>query len=765
MTHTLRTLAHALEGRYALQQEIGSGGMAVVFAASDLRHGRRVAIKVIREDLAEGEGLDRFLREIGVTARLNHPHILPLLDSGEVARMPYYVMPFIEGETLRHRLDRERRLAVGDALDIAADIADALAYAHAQDVLHRDVKPENIMFSGRHALVADFGIAKAMQLAAGDENVTQSGHIVGTPAYMSPEQSAGDETIDARSDVYSLGVVMYEMLTGETPFSGPSSRSVFARRLTEDVPALRTLQPEIPPIVDHVVLRALAREPADRHASAAEFADALSHTRRAVSSVGSNVMQLSADLPVMPSIAILPFANLSSDPENEYLSDGITEEILNALSRLRSIRVCARASSFAFKGQSVDIRNVGERLGVRSVLTGSVRRSGPRLRVSAQLVNAVDGFQLWSERYERTSDDIFAIEDDISSAIVRALRSALGGDQRAAGGAALTSPRIEAAASSAAHEHVLKGRYLLARRTEESVRQAMTEFQLAVGTDQGYAAAHAGLADAWALLAVYGAVEPGVAMPAARAAAERALLLQPANAEAQATLGTILAVFEWRWEEAALAFAAASERNSRYAPAHQWLATNVHVPHQRFDEALEAVGRAMRLDPLSVAVKTAWISVLFYSRRYAEALDAARDLAATEPSSVLSHYFAGQTLLELGDLAGARESLQNAVVRSGESSETVAALAYAYARDGEVARARDLLGQLQRRRSADRHVPATHLALIHLGLGDPSAALDDLERAREERASDLVWLRVRPAWDALRGSPRFDSILRSLDLA
>ena len=763
MADTLRLLARALEGRYALQKEIGAGGMAVVYLATDVRHGRRVALKVIRQDLAEREGVDRFLHEIGVTARLNHPHILPLLDSGEVDGVPFYVMPYIEGETLRQRLDRARPLAIDDAFKVAADVADALAYAHAQEVLHRDIKPENIMFSGKHALVADFGIAKAMQLAADDERVMQSGRVVGTPAYMSPEQSAGDDTIDARSDVYSLGVVLYEMLAGEAPFAGAPPHVIFTRRLTEDAPPLRSRRPDAPPIVERAVARALARDPGDRYASAAELTDAIASTLRLLSAAGPSTLQLSVEPAVVPSIAILPFANLSADPDNEYLSDGITEEILNALSRLRSIRVCARASSFAFKGQNIDIRNVGERLGVRSVLTGSVRRAGPRLRVNAQLVNAADGFQLWSERYERASDDVFAIEDDISSAIVTALRATLQHSSSAPAAATQTAPRIEAAANGDAHEAVLKGRFALARRTEDHVRQAITEFQYACTIDSAYAAAHAGLADAWALLAVYGAAAPSEAMPAARRAAERAAELQPTMAEPHAAMGVVLAAYDSRWAEAERAFATAIEANQRYPTAHQWLATMVLTPQRRFDEAFESVGRAMRLDPLAMSVKTALVSVLFYARRYSEALDAARDLVLIEPAAALAHYFAGQSLIELGDAEGAVAALQRAVERSGQSSETLAALGYAAGRAGDATRARDVLTQLQQR-AMDRYVSPSHFALVHTGLGEHVWALDFLEAAHEARASDLIWLGVRPAWDALRADPRFVAVMHAMRL-
>lgn len=792
MTDTLRSLARALEGRYALHGELGAGGMAVVYLATDVRHGRRVALKVIRDELADSEGVRRFLHEIGVTARLNHPHILPLLDSGEVDGMPFFVMPFVEGETLRHRLDRVRLLPIDDALGIAADIADALAYAHAQDVLHRDIKPENIMFSGRHALVADFGIAKAMQLAAVDDaspHVTLSGRIVGTPAYMSPEQSAGDN-IDVRSDVYSAGVVLYEMIAGAPPFAGQAAHTVFARRLTEDPPSLLLHRPDAPPIVAQVVMRSLSREPAGRYASAPEFADAIAATRRILAASGSRTLQLMTEPPVMPSIAILPFSNLSADPENEYLSDGITEEILSALSRLRSIRVCARTSSFAFKGQNVDIRSVGERLGVRSVLTGSVRRAGPRLRVSAQLVNAADGFQLWAERYERASDDVFAIEDDISSAIVTALRTTLTVPSNAPAPAAgmsadsgaitrvsakppprskapapvaMTTPRIEAAASSEAHESVLKGRFALARRTEEQLHRAIADFQRAVTIDPAYAAAHAGLADAWALLAVYGAVAPHEAMPAARLAAERAASLQPAMAEPHAALGLVRSAFDWQWDQAQHAFARSIAADERHTAAHQWLATNVLVPQARFDEALESIGRAMRLDPLAVSVKTALIAVLFYARRYAEALDAARDLVLIEPSAALAHYFAGQALVELGDFSGATAAMERAVERSGASSETVAALGFACGRAGEHDRAVQKLNLL-RQRATERYVSPGHFALVCLGLGEHERALDYLEAARDGRATDLVWLGVRPAWNILRGDERFAEVLHAIQL-
>ena len=409
MPDPLARLRAVLADRYTIGRELGQGGMGIVLLAQDQKHHRQVAIKVLKPDLAAALGRERFLREIATAAGLNHPHILPLHDSGEAEGFLYYVIPYIEGESLRERLDRERQLTLEDAVQIAREVAGALNYAHGHNVLHRDIKPENILLSAGHALVTDFGIARTIT-AGGGGQLTEVGSLVGTPAYMSPEQVDGSPHIDGRADIYSLGCVLFEMLVGEKPFKGSTLTAVIANRLSSPAPSPRAVRELVPEAVDAAVRKAMASLPADRFSTAAQFAEALGTLRPAEPAP--------AAVPDR-SIAVLPFTNQSSDPEAEYFSDGIAEEIINALAQLPGLQVAARTSSFAFKGKGVDIAGVGAKLKVATVLDGSVRKAGNRVRITAQLVNVSDGYYLWSERYDSELDDVFAIQDHIARAIAQ----------------------------------------------------------------------------------------------------------------------------------------------------------------------------------------------------------------------------------------------------------------------------------------------------------------------------------------------------------
>src|SRR5438105_6270963 len=429
MAELLARVKAALAARYGIERELGRGGMATVYLADDAKHHRTVAIKVLRAELAAALGAERVLREIEIAARLTHPHILPLHDSGEAAGFLYYVMPFVEGESLRDRLKREPQLPVEEAVRIAREVATALSYAHSQDVVHRDIKPENILLSGGEAVVADFGIARAI-VAAGAEQLTDTGLAVGTPGYMSPEQATGAEHLDGRSDVYSLGCMLYEMLAGHPPFLGTTAQEILARHSLDAVPPLRTIRPELPEAVELAVRKALAKSPADRWRTPAALSEALAQAvappslpRRAARSIG--LVAVGASLlaagyallsrrPVAApsgeaahSIAVLPFVNIGADPANEPFSDGMSEELITALAKIAELRVTARTSAFSFKGKAVDVREIGSKLNVNYVLAGSVRRAGPQLRVSAQLINAPTGYHLWSDDYDRDARDVF----------------------------------------------------------------------------------------------------------------------------------------------------------------------------------------------------------------------------------------------------------------------------------------------------------------------------------------------------------------------
>jgi len=414
-------LVDALAARYRIERELGAGGMATVYLARDLRHHRDVAVKVLHHDLGAALGSERFHAEIRVTANLQHPHILPLFDSGELDGLLYYVMPYVEGETLRTRLEREGRLPIDEALRLVTEVADALDYAHAQGILHRDLKPENVLLSRGHALLADFGIAASIRVPE-EERLTMAGTSLGTPAYMSPEQSAGERVLGPESDVYALGAILFELLAGETPFTG-TYESVLIQRFTRDAPRCTERRADTPPECDAAIARALAREPEQRFATAREFA-------RAIATGTSGERAKTPQAPT-PSLAVLPFANLSPDPENGYFADGLTEEVILALSKIRTLRVCSRSRVMPYRERTAAPRDVARELGVAHLLEGSVRKSGNRLRVVASLLDAERDVSVWGERFDGTIDDVFDMQDRVAAAIVSALSLTLSPEEQA----------------------------------------------------------------------------------------------------------------------------------------------------------------------------------------------------------------------------------------------------------------------------------------------------------------------------------------------
>ncbi|MGH7583669.1 MAG: protein kinase domain-containing protein, partial [Gemmatimonadales bacterium] len=481
-------LQTALGDRYMVEREVGRGGMATVYLAKDLRHNRDVALKVLHPELALSLGPERFLREIQIAARLQHPHIVPLYDSGRAGELLYYVMPFIEGESLRQRLERAGTLPLEDAVRMGRGIATALDYAHRHGVVHRDIKPENVMLYEGEALVTDFGIAKAISAAAA-KSLTQTGSAIGTPSYMSPEQAAGEATVDARSDIYSLGAVLYEMITGSAPFVGPTVQAIITKLFTDPVRPVREQRQDAPEWLDSAVIRALAKEPAARFATAGQFSQALIWPTGTSTPVGQPAG-------AVKSIAVLPFVNMSADPENEYFTDGIAEEIINALSKIQSLRVASRTSAFTFKGKNEDIGEIGRKLKVATVLEGSVRKAGNKLRVTAQLVNVVDGYHLWSERYDRQLEDVFEIQDEIAGNIVRALRVVLSDEEKRAIEKAPTE-NVEA------YDYYLRGRQFFHQFRRAGIQFARRMFERAIETDPRFALAYAGIADSCSFLYMY----------------------------------------------------------------------------------------------------------------------------------------------------------------------------------------------------------------------------------------------------------------------
>ncbi|HXG87491.1 MAG TPA: protein kinase [Vicinamibacterales bacterium] len=634
-------LAAALAGRYRLGRLLGAGGMAMVYLAEDRKHGRAVAIKVLRQDLAESLGRDRFLREIQLAARLTHPHILPLYDSGEADGILYFVMPVMQGQTLRERLVARRSLPLDDALRIAAEVADALDYAHRQDIVHRDIKPENILLHEGHAIVADFGIGKALAAAAvGDATVTQMGVMVGTPAYLSPEQAAGD-TLDGRSDLFALGCVLYEMLAGELAFSGPTVQAIIAKRLTESPPAVTDRRSDVPAAIAAAVARLLTRDPQARFATGAEVVAVLRSTPISVAVVPAEPLKAGK------SIAVLPFSNVGGDPENEFLSDGLTEEIITDLATVQALRVISRSSSLHLKDTTKGMREVGRLLGVRYAVTGGVRRAGDSLRITAQLVDTTNDEQLWAEKFSGTMADVFDVQERVSRAIVGALKVTLSSTEDAR----LAERPLR---NAMAFELYLKAQALV-RRYGASMDQVLELLQRAEAIEGPALPIRA-------LRAYVDVMQMRAGMATgpehlARAEAEALSLVREAP---QAPYGYALLGYI-AYERGDLAttvrqLSMALERDASDADATFFLGIAVEAAGQ-VERAIVVAHRFIEADPLSPMAGILLGSVYWFAGRPAERLDAIEHAAMLDADNPIVRWTLGYTYALLGRVDDARRQV------------------------------------------------------------------------------------------------------------
>ena len=739
-------LTAALEGRYRLEHELGSGGMATVYLARDLKHDRDVAVKVMRTELAESLGRDRFLREIQLAARLSHPHILPLHDSGEAQGTLFYVMPNVQGQSLRDRLNAAGKLPVAEAVRIAQEVAGALDYAHRHDVIHRDIKPENIMLQDGHALVADFGIGKAVS-EAGSDTLTQTGMSVGTPAYMSPEQAVG-EGIDGRSDLYALGCVLYEMLVGEPPFTGPNAQAVIAKRFVQTPADVQALREGVPRPVARAVQTALQRTPIDRFETGALFATALGEVESVATAAPSAAPE--------KSLAVLPFTSLSRDGDDEMFADGVTEEILNALAQIPGLRVAGRSSSFSFKGKNEDLRSVGAKLGVATVLEGTLRRAGSRLRITVQLVDAADGYQLWSDRYDRVIEDVFAVQDEIAATIADRLRLSFARGRE--GGARVPTKNL------AAYELYLKGRGQLYRRGK-AIAEAIACFEQAVALDPDYAQAWAGLADGLTVSAHGGYAPARQLMPRALAAARRAVALDDDLAEAHAALACATMLYERNDELAGRAFRRSLELNPNYPQAlgwyglwyQQWIMGN-------YEEGRAALERLREVDALSAYAHVMMAFSGYSGGKSPMAVQEARRGTELDPQSFLAWWCLSCALQLSGDFDAAVLAAERAAAMSGRHQWAMAVLASSLARSGRMDEAREAYAELQARRAQGYLQPglvcvaAADVLGIDAGISEVARAVDDLDPLF------VTIARNTPMLDPMRSDPRFHSLVAKLNL-
>src|SRR3954471_1075855 len=664
-------LAEALRDRYTLDRELGRGGMACVYLAHDLRHDRPVALKVLHSELAQALGPERFQREIKLVARLQHPHILSVYDSGESAGQFWFTMPYVEGESLRDRLVREKQLAVEDAVRIAREAADALDYAHRHGVIHRDIKPENILLTEEHALVADFGIARALEPgrrgSAEEERLTGTGMSMGTPAYMSPEQAAGERSLDARTDIYSLGVVLYEMLAGQPPYTGPTAQAIMARRVSEPVPSFHGFRPAVPDSVDLALQRALAPVPADRFTRAAEFGRALTVPTGAVSVPvqPADATRVVARLPggrrprvsralllgigfllglgvlfgwlrsrenrepaqgaTAKRLAVLPFQS-EGDTNDRVFAAGMSEEITTRLARVAGLSLVARSSALQYPRSGQTAPQFGQTLGVDYVLDGTIRSvtvSGrpKRLRITPELIRVSDGTQIWGEPYDGTTTDVFRLQSDVAEQVAQALGGRLGSAER--GTQAAPTKDLEA------YRLYTLGRAEWSRRDPETLDQAARYFEQAIARDSGFARAWAGLADAYALFPYYGVSRFPVdtAYARAKSAALRAIALDSTLAEPHASLNQILRYGYWDWDGSEREIKRAIQLDPNYATAHQWYGEHL-LALGRLPEALAEARTSVQLDPLSRATQNCLGVTLWFSGRTDEAIQVLRQAIA-----------------------------------------------------------------------------------------------------------------------------------------
>ena len=745
----LDRLNTVLADRYTIDRELGAGGMATVYLAKDLKHDRDVALKVLKPEVASSLGADRFVREIKLAAKLTHPHILPLYDSGEADGFLYYVMPAMEGQSVRDRLARERQLPVDEAVRIGREIADALDYAHQHEVVHRDIKPENILLHSGHALVADFGIGKAVSESADGDTLTQTGVTIGTPAYMSPEQAAGDSDLDGRSDLYSLGCVLYEMLTGERAFTAPTVQAVIAKRFSHTPPAVTETRASVPVHISGVVRRLLATAPADRYAAGAQVAQAL------VTPTGAAVAGV--DGAAEKSVAVLPFANVSADPENEFFSDGITEEIINTLAQIDGLRVASRTSSFYFKGKTLEMRDIAERLQVANVLEGSVRRAGNRLRITAQLIDVAKDEHLWSERYDREMEDIFAIQDEIARTIADKLKLTLGDDSETT----LVKPHTE---NIEAYQLYLKGRALMYQRGWGIV-QGLECIEQALALDPEYALAHAGLADVHSLLGYYGVRPPDETMPQARDAAKRAIGLGPDLAEAHGAFAIVSLLYEWDWATAEHEFLRALELNPNYMQARGWYALFfLQLVSGRLEEGVAEGRRGVEMDPLSSYATAIHALTLGVAGRTAEAVVVANEAKALDPSAFLSHWGLQLCCHWDSQFEQSVAAAEQALAVSGRHPWALAHLAATYADWGKASEAEAVHNELLARTARD-YVQPVILALSAFAVGLKEEATALAQRSYEIRDPLLVVLGKHwPQFAGIREDPKFQEILKRLEL-
>jgi serine/threonine-protein kinase len=755
-TKTLAAPVQALKkgalfaSKYRISGEIGRGGMGVVFKAEDTKLKRPVALKLLPFELSHSpEAKERFIREAQAAAALDHPNICTVYEVEEQDGQAYIAMAFIDGTSLKARI-AQGQLKIGEALEIAVQVAEGLAEAYRKGVVHRDIKPANVMLTPKgQAKIMDFGLARVE--SAGD--LTRTDVVMGTVAYMSPEQALGKK-VDHRTDIWSFGCLLYEMLAGNSPFQGGHEQAVFQAIVHGDPQPIAALRRDIPTGVAKILERCLKKNPPDRYPDAGALISDLKSVD--LDDIAAAPATVAREQPA--SIAVLPFTDMSSDKDQEYFGEGIAEELINALAHIQGLRVVARTSAFALKGMNLDIREIGRKLDVKAVLEGSIRKAGNRLRVTAQLINVEDGFHLWSERYDRELADIFAIQDEISTAIVDCLKVTLRVGEK-------TALRKRSTDDPEAYSLYLKGLYFLARPNPESYGKALSFYRAAIDKDPTFALAHAGMAGGFAGLGILNLASPAEMWPKAKAALQNALSLDDNLGTAHSVAAALAFWYEWDWDAAGRSFDRVLSLNPGDAFSHGmrgWFLLN----RRRFDEAIREIKKALELDPL-MPIYYAWSVGLHWSvGRLDEALREFAKALEIDPNLGLAYFHAGVAYTRKGLLSEALETFEKGRKLVVFPGWIEANLGLVYLRKGDREKAELVLEEMIENRKKIKNLSATCIAWLAAALGKLDLAFEFMDKAYDERDTLMPFVHIYTEIfsPTILADPRFKDVLAKMKL-